>query len=85
MLDKAVEELVYENGKVVGVKAAGETAKCKMVICDPSYAPDLAKKTGQVRQTSELQAWLICLDDYFFFNSILVHTARLIYSCQIHS
>jgi len=57
MLDKAVEELVYENGKVVGVKAAGETAKCKMVICDPSYAPDLVKKTGQV-------ARCICILDH---------------------
>jgi Rab GDP dissociation inhibitor len=57
MLDKAVEELVYENGKVVGVRAAGEIAKCKMVICDPSYAPDLAKKTGQV-------ARCICILDH---------------------
>lgn len=57
MLDKAVEELVYENGKVVGVKAAGETAKCKMVICDPSYASDLVKKTGQV-------ARCICILDH---------------------
>jgi len=48
MLDKAVEELVYEDGKVVGVKAAGETAKCKMVICDPTYAKDLVKNNGQV-------------------------------------
>ena len=54
MLDKDVQELAYEDGKVVGVTANGEggpqTAKCKMVICDPSYAPGLAKKTGQVRR-----------------------------------
>jgi Rab GDP dissociation inhibitor len=48
MLDKQVEELVMENGRVVGVKSAGEVARCSMVICDPSYAPELCKKTGQV-------------------------------------
>ncbi len=47
MLDKPVDEIVMEEGKVVGVKSGGETAKCKMVICDPSYVPDRVKKTGQ--------------------------------------
>ena len=49
MLDKPCDEIVMEEGKVVGVKSAGETAKCRMVICDPSYAPDKCKKVGQVR------------------------------------
>jgi hypothetical protein len=32
MLDKNVEEIVYdESGKVCGVKAGGEIAKCKQV------------------------------------------------------
>ena len=32
MLDKQVEEIVYdESGKVCGVKAGGEIAKCKQV------------------------------------------------------
>ncbi|KER33762.1 GDP dissociation inhibitor [Opisthorchis viverrini] len=48
MLDKQVENIVYENGKVVGVKAEGEIAQCDAVICDPSYAPDRVKKVGQV-------------------------------------
>ncbi|GAA55898.1 Rab GDP dissociation inhibitor alpha, partial [Clonorchis sinensis] len=48
MLDKQVEHIVYENGKVVGVKAEGEIAQCDAVICDPSYAPDRVKKVGQV-------------------------------------
>ncbi|TGZ55251.1 hypothetical protein CRM22_010435 [Opisthorchis felineus] len=47
MLDKQVEHIVYENGKVVGVKAEGEIAQCDAVICDPSYAPDRVKKVGQ--------------------------------------
>ncbi|KAJ1386110.1 Rab GDI protein [Sesbania bispinosa] len=28
-----------EEGKVVGVTSEGETAKCKKVVCDPSYLP----------------------------------------------
>ena len=44
MLNKPVDGFVYgEDGKVCGVKSHSETgeaevAKCKMVICDPSYA-----------------------------------------------
>lgn len=31
MLDKPVEEIIYEDGKVVGVKSGGEIARCKQV------------------------------------------------------
>jgi Rab GDP dissociation inhibitor len=49
MLDRPVDEIVMEDGKVVGVKASsGEVVKCDAVICDPSYAPHLTKKIGQV-------------------------------------
>ncbi|XP_070557697.1 rab GDP dissociation inhibitor alpha-like [Ptychodera flava] len=49
MLDKPIEEIVYdENGEVCGVKSEGETAKCKAVVCDPTYVPDKVKKVGQV-------------------------------------
>ncbi|KAJ8245294.1 hypothetical protein GJAV_G00269200 [Gymnothorax javanicus] len=48
MLNKPVEELVMENGKVVGVKSQGEVARCKQLICDPSYAMDRVSKVGQV-------------------------------------
>ncbi|XP_041819713.1 rab GDP dissociation inhibitor beta [Chelmon rostratus] len=48
MLDKPIEEIVMENGKVVGVKSKGEIARCKQLICDPSYAMDRATKVGQV-------------------------------------
>jgi len=48
MLDKPIDELVMENGKVVGVRSGEETARCSMVICDPSYAANRCKKTGQV-------------------------------------
>jgi len=48
MLDKPIDEIVFENGKVSGVRSGGETARCKQVYCDPSYAPDKVKKVGQV-------------------------------------
>jgi Rab GDP dissociation inhibitor len=48
MLNKPVDEIVYENGVVVGVKSEGEVAKCKFVVADPSYFSDKVKKTGQV-------------------------------------
>ncbi|RDD43826.1 Rab GDP dissociation inhibitor beta [Trichoplax sp. H2] len=47
MLDKPIEELVMENGVVVGVKSEGEVARAKCVICDPSYCSNRAKKVGQ--------------------------------------
>ncbi|CAM9364227.1 rab GDP dissociation inhibitor alpha [Petromyzon marinus] len=48
MLNKPVEEIVMENGRVVGVKSEGQVARCKQVICDASYAADYVKKSGQV-------------------------------------
>jgi Rab GDP dissociation inhibitor len=50
MLHKPVDNFVYDDqGKVVGVSAGGEVAKCKMVICDPSYAPqDKSKPTKKI-------------------------------------
>lgn len=48
MLNKPIEEIIYENGVVVGVKSEGEVAKCKFVVGDPSYFPDKVKKVGQV-------------------------------------
>src|SRR4051812_45797110 len=51
MLNKPVEDIIYENGVVVGVKSEGEVAKCKMVIGDASYFPNKVKKVGQVIRT----------------------------------
>jgi Rab GDP dissociation inhibitor len=48
MLDVPVDEIVYENGVAVGVRSGNQTARCKAVICDPSYAQDKVKKVGQV-------------------------------------
>lgn len=38
MLNTDINEILFENGKVVGVKGPQGTAKCNTVICDPTYA-----------------------------------------------
>lgn len=37
-----------ENGRAFGVTSEGETARCKKVVCDPSYLPAKVKKVGKV-------------------------------------
>lgn len=52
MLDKAVDEIVYnDEGKACGVRCGDEVAKCKQVYCDASYAPKSVRKCGQVRES----------------------------------
>jgi len=49
MLNKPFEGVTKgEDGKVSGVTSEGETAKCKIVVADPSYFPDKCQKSGQV-------------------------------------
>ncbi|MBA0698150.1 hypothetical protein Goari_021655, partial [Gossypium aridum] len=49
MLNKPECKIEYgDDGKVIGVTSVGETAKCKKVVCDPSYLPDKVKKVGKV-------------------------------------
>ncbi|KAM9113157.1 rab GDP dissociation inhibitor alpha-like isoform 2-T2 [Pangshura tecta] len=48
MLNKPVDEIVVENGRVVGVRSEGEVARCKQLICDPSYVPERVRRAGRV-------------------------------------
>ncbi|KAM6981086.1 rab GDP dissociation inhibitor beta [Aplochiton taeniatus] len=48
MLNRGVEEIMMENGKVTAVKSKGEVFRCKQLICDPSYVPNRVKKVGRV-------------------------------------
>lgn len=50
MLNKNVDGFEYdEAGKVCGVRSGEEVAKCKMVICDPSYAaPAKTRPAGRI-------------------------------------
>ena len=38
MLNTDIEEILFEDGKVAGVKGKEGIAQCSMVICDPTYA-----------------------------------------------
>ena len=50
MLNTKVDEILFNGGKVCGVKSGTEEAKAPVVICDPSYVKDLGKVkvTGKV-------------------------------------
>jgi len=43
MLNTKVDEILFNNGKVCGIKSGDETAKAPLVICDPSYVMSLGK------------------------------------------
>ncbi|KAL6620263.1 hypothetical protein ACP70R_035402 [Stipagrostis hirtigluma subsp. patula] len=49
MLNKPECKVEFDmEGKVCGVTSEGETAKCKKVVCDPSYLPNKVRKIGKV-------------------------------------
>ncbi|KAJ7946780.1 Guanosine nucleotide diphosphate dissociation inhibitor [Quillaja saponaria] len=49
MLNKPQCKVEFDNNrKVIGVTSEGETAKCKKVVCDPSYLPDKVQMVGKV-------------------------------------
>jgi len=57
MLNKPIEEIIYENGRFVGVKSEGEVAKAKFVIGDPSYFRNKVESSGRVVR-------IICILDH---------------------
>ncbi|KAL8540523.1 hypothetical protein ACS0TY_001958 [Phlomoides rotata] len=60
MLNKPDCKVEYdENGAVIGVTSEGETAKCKKVVCDPSYLPDKVQKVGKVARAICIMSHLI--------------------------
>ncbi|OMO63497.1 Rab GDI protein [Corchorus olitorius] len=59
------------DGKVIGVTSEGETAKCKKVVCDPSYLPDKAEKVGKVARA-------ICIMSHPIPNTHDSHSAQVI-------
>jgi Rab GDP dissociation inhibitor len=48
MLSKPDAQVVWEDGKAVGVSSEGETARAKFIVGDPSYFPDKVKETSRV-------------------------------------
>ena len=43
MLNTKVDEILFTDGKVSGIRSGDESAKAPMVICNPSYVMDLKK------------------------------------------
>ncbi|OVA10809.1 Rab GDI protein [Macleaya cordata] len=60
-----------ENGKAIGVTSEGETAKCKKVVCDPSYLPDKVQKVGRVARA-------ICIMSHPIPNTHDSHSVQVI-------
>ncbi|THU50291.1 hypothetical protein C4D60_Mb06t18670 [Musa balbisiana] len=49
MLNKLECKVKFDmEGKACGVTSEGETARCKKVVCDPSYLPNKVRKVGKV-------------------------------------
>lgn len=48
LLNRPIEEIVMEDGKVKAVKSQGKLFYCKQLICDPSYVPSQVRKVGRV-------------------------------------
>ncbi|MED6106556.1 hypothetical protein PIB30_005543 [Stylosanthes scabra] len=60
-----------EDGKAIGVTSEGETAKCKKVVCDPSYLPDKVHKVGKVARA-------ICIMSHPIPDTNDCHSAQVI-------
>lgn len=73
MLNTPVDEVVIENGKVVGVKSGDQMAKAPLVICDPSYVRD-QKKTRTTGKTIRA----ICILDHPIPNTDNVSSVQII-------
>jgi Rab GDP dissociation inhibitor len=71
MLDKQVDEIVYENGVASGVRSGDEIAKAKIIIGDPSYFPGKVRKVGKVIRA-------ICLLQHPIPNTDNVDSVQLI-------
>jgi len=60
MLNTKVDEILYRDGKVVGIKNGEEEAKAPLIICDPSYV--LSTVSGKVRETGKVIRAICILD-----------------------
>lgn len=72
MLAKPDAKVVYdEAGTAVGVSSAGETAKCKFVVGDPSYFPNKTRVSSRVVRA-------LCIMSHPIPNTDNAHSAQII-------
>jgi len=43
MLNTKVDEILFDNGKVTGIRSGEETARAPLIICDPAMLPHWAR------------------------------------------
>ena len=72
-----------EEGKVMGVTSEGETAKCKKVVCDPSYLTNkvlyLILQFLSVKRFLELSRFGLCRCSNFMPRIKLMFTIVFLY------
>jgi len=73
MLNTAVDEVLFDGGKVCGIRSGDQTAKAPLVICDPSYVRDMGK-TKVVGKTIRA----ICIMDHPIPNTNNVPSIQII-------
>ena len=76
MLNTDVNEIIFENGKVTGVKSGENVAKCSMVICDPTYVINSGLK-DRVKQVERVLR-CICILDHPIPNTDNVPSVQII-------
>mmetsp|Transcript_31690 Transcript_31690/g.23483 ORF Transcript_31690/g.23483 Transcript_31690/m.23483 type:complete len:194 (-) Transcript_31690:405-986(-) len=59
MLNTNVDEILFKEGKVCGIKSGEEEAKAPLIICDPSYVTSL----GKVKEVGKVIR-AICIMDH---------------------
>jgi Rab GDP dissociation inhibitor len=58
MLNTKVDEILFKDGKVSGIRSGTEEAKTPLIICDPSYVREI----GKVKETGKLVRAICILD-----------------------
>lgn len=77
------------DGKAIGVTSEGETAKCKKIVCDPSYLPNKVIPTKPCLTLyfllSILENLLHQLFVMFFFVNATGSEGRKSCACYMHN
>ncbi|XP_036595699.1 rab GDP dissociation inhibitor beta-like [Trichosurus vulpecula] len=48
LMNTPVDDILVRDGRVVGIRSKSQITGCSQLICDPSYAPGLVRRVGQV-------------------------------------
>jgi Rab GDP dissociation inhibitor len=75
-MDLDVDEVLFEGGKVSGIKNAEGVSRCSMVVCDPTYA--IKWGLGDRVKLVERVIRCICILDHPIPNTGNVDSAQII-------